>query len=539
MHSSSPGRLVRSASLGLVALLGLGACAGGVSGSAPSDSDPTARADGALRPRDPYAELPEDLALRQNVLVRRAIFDGNTVGSDVLSTALNVELASFGLPLHVNVQPVTPESPASAEAILDGELEPTSSGDIPTEPAEPAGDPAADDGPSCAFAEPMADAGSEMSCRFVVTRAVDTAFIDYVQELHDEPATDLAAEAPDPDEVSLWYEKATEFSIGHSAIHAVDALREVGACDREPTPQDSAFERGVDLGRDVMRDRVREREASTPRTRCDTDTAIVDPARDEALDDVDRVARENPLCPGFSASGRDAAARLARATDELRRGIERGIMERASIDSARLVREWVCTPPPPPNTDDGDDGGGGGGGWRPRGGDGGGDGGGGGGDPLVLDLDGNGIHVESMQLGPTFEFAGHGKVRAEWTSPGDAFVVLDRDGNGDIDATELFGDVTETPDGRIARDGFEALLHYDAPTQGGNGDGVVDVHDEIFPALGAWTDDDGDAEVDPGELRSLEDAGVVAIDVDRRTFRRSNGEEGEAADLIFDYVPVE
>ena len=64
-----------------------------------------------------------------------------------------------------------------------------------------------------------------------------------------------------------------------------------------------------------------------------------------------------------------------------------------------------------------------------------------------------------------------------WVSPEarDAFLFLDRNGNGIVDdGSELFGDATYLFSGEIAQHGYEALAEFDLFEYGGNGDGVID-----------------------------------------------------------------
>ena len=103
-------------------------------------------------------------------------------------------------------------------------------------------------------------------------------------------------------------------------------------------------------------------------------------------------------------------------------------------------------------------------------------------DPLILDLDGDGI--ETRGLDPDrpvfFDHNGDGvRTHTGWVAPDDGFLVLDRNGNGLIDdGTELFGDSTPLPDGSRAINGFHALAHEDT-----NNDGRVDAADLRFADL--------------------------------------------------------
>jgi Ca2+-binding RTX toxin-like protein len=142
-------------------------------------------------------------------------------------------------------------------------------------------------------------------------------------------------------------------------------------------------------------------------------------------------------------------------------------------------------------------------------------------DPLAIDLDGDGIETVGIPTdGSTpilFDHDADGvKTGTGWLQPDDGWLVLDRDGNGNIDSgRELFGVDTYLPGpNRNAYNGFEALnYHLNAEPFGGAGygDGVLDSRDAAFTQLRVWRDANGDGASQADELSTLSAAGIASI----------------------------
>ena len=160
-------------------------------------------------------------------------------------------------------------------------------------------------------------------------------------------------------------------------------------------------------------------------------------------------------------------------------------------------------------------------------GEGGGSGGGGGGggddnqdtggaEPLILDLNGDGIWTTRLEESPVwFDLTGNGAADlTAWTAPQteDAFLYFDLNRNRQIDGgQELFGDATLLPGGRSAKTGYEALAAYDAGHNGGSGDGVISPADGVWGKLRLWVDRNHDGRMTRDEDFSLASRGVVEI----------------------------
>ena len=131
-------------------------------------------------------------------------------------------------------------------------------------------------------------------------------------------------------------------------------------------------------------------------------------------------------------------------------------------------------------------------------------------DPLTLDLDNNGLDTTGIDPANPILFdhdADDVKTATGWIKASDAFLVLDRNGNGTIDSgRELFGDATPLYAGGLAADGFAALAQEDS-----NADGRVDATDARFADLRLWTDLNQDGISQSNELFTLEQKSVAAL----------------------------
>ncbi len=140
--------------------------------------------------------------------------------------------------------------------------------------------------------------------------------------------------------------------------------------------------------------------------------------------------------------------------------------------------------------------------------------------PVLIDVLGNGFSLTNKENGVRFRpQPGLAKIQTSWTSAGsdDAWLVLDRNGNGEIDdATELFSCAAPQPvpaPGNIGN-GFLALAEFDKPSHGGDGDGLITKDDAVFNRLRLWRDSDHNGRSRNSELFTLRELGLKKIDLD-------------------------
>ncbi len=159
-------------------------------------------------------------------------------------------------------------------------------------------------------------------------------------------------------------------------------------------------------------------------------------------------------------------------------------------------------------------------------------------DPLVLDLDGDGVELSSLSDSSVhFDYDRDGFAeKTGWVSADDGILVRDANSNGTVDgASELFGSPNQ--------DGFAVLETMDT-----NGDGKIDAQDVGFDQLRVWQDLDQDGVADAGELKTLGEVGINSVSVIRSditgtnqghslgyeaSFQRADGTIGTAQTVYF------
>ena len=147
--------------------------------------------------------------------------------------------------------------------------------------------------------------------------------------------------------------------------------------------------------------------------------------------------------------------------------------------------------------------------------------------PLVLDLNVDGVHTQSVDDGVAFDIIGNGQAQQTgWTDGVDGFLALDVNSDGRINnGSELFGSATRLADNSLAPNGFAALRQHDS-----NSDGQIDLQDAVFAQLKVWVDANHNGQTDAGELHALSDFNIAALHLDTTAVNQQD--HGNAIQLI-------
>jgi hypothetical protein len=166
--------------------------------------------------------------------------------------------------------------------------------------------------------------------------------------------------------------------------------------------------------------------------------------------------------------------------------------------------------------------------------------------PIALDLDGDGVELINKEDSRAyFDVRGNGfRSNVGWVGADDAFLAIDKDGNGKIDQSDelSFALWTAAPDDTDL-DALKSVFDT-------NHDNKIDDRDTQFDQMRVWQDANGDGVTDAGELKTLGQAGITSLDLTAAktdwasggnhitgftTYQKTDGSNGWAADLGLGY----
>ncbi len=166
-------------------------------------------------------------------------------------------------------------------------------------------------------------------------------------------------------------------------------------------------------------------------------------------------------------------------------------------------------------------------------------------EPLVLDMDGDGIELVGIEAGVTYDTDGDGIGEVTgWVAPDDAMLVYDMGHDGDIsDVNELMFSETAIE----ARNELDVLrILYDT-----NQDGRFNAADDAWNDFALWQDKNLNGKADEGELTYMVDSTIdginltgQAVDIEESgnliteltDYTRTDGQTGELGVVYFELL---
>jgi len=135
-------------------------------------------------------------------------------------------------------------------------------------------------------------------------------------------------------------------------------------------------------------------------------------------------------------------------------------------------------------------------------------------DPLVIDLNGDGVGLVDADNGVQFDTDNDGELeQTGWADRNDGLLTIDVNGDGIInDMSEVVSahlDHPDLADSDMPQSSLEVLAMFDD-----NDDGVIDSQDSIFDQLSIWQDANQNGITDEGELLGLAERGITSIQLD-------------------------
>ncbi len=167
--------------------------------------------------------------------------------------------------------------------------------------------------------------------------------------------------------------------------------------------------------------------------------------------------------------------------------------------------------------------------------------------PVILDLDGDGVELLSIDAGVRFDMDANGTLdRTGWFSSDDAILAFDSNANGLVDNGDEIN-FQQFLDGAFSD--LEGLAFFDT-----NSNGLFDTGDAQWGEFLVWQDLDSDGVSDAGEVLTLDDLGIVSIDLAGQrtgqtpgggdnvlyatsTFETASGGSGVVGDVFFIFDP--
>ena len=279
--------------------------------------------------------------------------------------------------------------------------------------------------------------------------------------------------------IAAWAAAAQQYGANVAATYAEHELKAAAKCDDKSNANEISYHLGVEQGWKIVLEL--KAWAMSQVTSCVVNTdAIAQQVLIQSRARIDAYMKANKVCENADISQLNEVFKKS----EIKRktGIKKGIDQRVQILRNELFQARQNAPCPSS---------------------------GGGGEPIVIDLDGDGLSLTTTRV--KFDILGDGtKPATTWAGAREGFLALDRDGNGVVDSVhELMGNRSKCGAGECY-DGVEALRALDS-----NADNVLDSKDPVFAKLLVWVDANQDGVSHPTEVASLAHHGIRSISLAR------------------------
>tara|TARA_R110000851_G_scaffold33155_2_gene88326 strand:+ start:59 stop:1768 length:1710 start_codon:yes stop_codon:yes gene_type:complete len=323
---------------------------------------------------------------------------------------------------------------------------------------------------TCPFVENLSNGyqPTGAACEMLINLAKVESYADLSNELDGIPEHSGVSE----DEAIFWYEQGMISGVEQRSVLARSDLISQIQCNPTPTPLESSYDKGLVIGMQLLaasfNDWLLQQGYSpdyptmtNPIEVCNVNESLLLPARQQALNSSQEKADETPLCSDFDPPTQQLALDYAEAETEYEQGINDGINAEFNLAAVRIFKVIPCNVS----------------------------------DPIVIDMDGDGIELLPIYRGVNFDLYGTGHRHATaWVSPDDALLGFDSNLNGIIDdGLELFG--TLNPG---IENGYQQLAKLDW-----DGDGYLGKSDPAFKDLVIWNDKNIDGVSTKDELSKL------------------------------------
>ena len=320
---------------------------------------------------------------------------------------------------------------------------------------------------------------TEHSCDYLVTMSIVETYSELSQILIASPLPGDILESEHAREAEFWFEQGAISGIEEERVRIRFELEAAGLCNAEPTAIESSQDKGRLIGRQLFAAELNSHlvslgfESNYPEMTeyipvCNADIAMLEPALGASLDNIDAAIALDPLCDNYSPPTMEASLQYAQAQIDYEEGVRAGIEDEFAMAAVSVFQEITCVVT----------------------------------DPIVVDLDNDGIELTTIEDGVNFDLWATGRAQAiSWVQPDDGFLALDRNNNGVIDdGSELFGNIGGY------EDGVKALTALDSDRNG-----MIDNNDDLFSELVIWQDTNTDGTSAPNELINIASVGIILI----------------------------